>query len=117
MKPATRAQWNCQVTNQTPLFIVQCTVWEKIFPRLSDVSGDVDAVIRAALSSTNCDVVVVRVCEGEMLHDAREFSAVVISGSPVMVGDPPHGLNQPCDGFARLTFDRSRHLAFVSAIS
>jgi GMP synthase (glutamine-hydrolysing) len=76
------------VTNQTPLLIVQCTVWEKIFPRLSDVSGDVDAVIRAALSATNCEVVVVRVCEGEMLRDAREFSAVVISGSPVMVGDP-----------------------------
>lgn len=67
---------------------MQCTVWEKTFPRLSEVSGDVDAVIRSALSATNCDIVVVRVCEGETLWDAREFNAVLISGSPAMVGDP-----------------------------
>jgi hypothetical protein len=78
------------VTNKRPLVIVQCAFWEKIFPRFSEVSGDVDAVIRPALSATNCDIVVVRVCEGEMLRKAREFSAVVISGSPVMVGDPDH---------------------------
>jgi GMP synthase (glutamine-hydrolysing) len=76
------------VNSLKPLLIVQCAVWEKTFPRLSEVSGDVDAVIRSALSATNCDIVVVRVCEGEILCDAREFSAVVISGSPVMVGDP-----------------------------
>jgi GMP synthase (glutamine-hydrolysing) len=55
---------------------------------LSEVSGDVDAVIRSALSATNCDIVVVRVCEDEPLCDAREFTAVLISGSPAMVNDP-----------------------------
>jgi GMP synthase (glutamine-hydrolysing) len=60
----------------------------KIFPRLSEVSGDVDAVIRSALSATNCEIVVVRVCEDEPLCDAREFTAVMISGSPAMVNDP-----------------------------
>jgi GMP synthase (glutamine-hydrolysing) len=53
-----------------------------------EVSGDVDAVISAALSATNCDIIVVRVCEGEPLCDVREFSAVLISGSPAMVSDP-----------------------------
>jgi GMP synthase (glutamine-hydrolysing) len=67
---------------------VQCAVWGKIFPRLSEVSGDVDAVIRSALSATNCEIVVVRVCEDEPLCDAREFTAVLISGSPAMVNDP-----------------------------
>jgi len=67
---------------------VQCAVWGKIFPRLSEVSGDVDAVIRSALSATSCEIVVVRVCEDEPLCDAREFTAVLISGSPAMVNDP-----------------------------
>ena len=67
---------------------MQCAVWGKIFPRLSEVSGDVDAVIRSALSATSCEIVVVRVCEDEPLCDAREFTAVLISGSPAMVNDP-----------------------------
>jgi GMP synthase (glutamine-hydrolysing) len=76
------------VNGLKPLLLVQCAVWGKIFPRLSEVSGDVDAVISAALSATNCDIIVVPVCEGEPLCDVREFSAVLISGSPAMVSDP-----------------------------
>ena len=76
------------MNGRKPLLLVQCAVWGKIFPRLSEVSGDVDAVIRSALSATSCEIVVVRVCEDEPLCDAREFTAVLISGSPAMVNDP-----------------------------